>query len=79
MDTLRRPSNASSIRSLSFTALPCLSSHAMIGMKTNEAMLNRIVARRIGVNVERTARAATKESPQITDTTIARTEPYNAF
>jgi hypothetical protein len=42
-------------------------------------MLNRIVARRIGVNVERTARAATKESPQITDTTIAGTEPYKAF
>jgi hypothetical protein len=51
----------------------------MIGMKTNEAMLNRIVARRIGVNVERTARAATKESPQIADTTIAGAEPYNAF
>ncbi len=51
----------------------------MIGMKTNEAMMNRIVARRIGVNVERTTLAVTKENPQITDTTIAKTEPYNVF
>jgi len=50
----------------------------MIGVRISEAMLNLRVARRIGVNVDRTMRAATKESPHITATDIADTVPYGA-
>jgi hypothetical protein len=46
-----------------------------MGVKRTEAMLNRIVARRTGVSVERVIRAATKERPHITFTVMADTMP----
>jgi hypothetical protein len=42
-----------------------------MGVKINEAIKNRAVARMIGVTVDRTMRAATYENPHMKTTMIA--------
>ncbi len=72
---LRTPSRASSLRSSIFGVVPRPNSIRMMGAKMIEAMTNRRVARRIGVRVDSTMRAATKESPQMTATAMAEKVP----
>ena len=67
------------MRSPAFRFDPRLDSMKIMGVKMIEAMMNLSVARRTGVRVVSTARAATKENPQMTATAMAEIVPCHSL